>query len=136
VHQGFALLPCLWAYEGMALAARKTACLLLRGHLSLSSTLTGVGGAPATLSCSHVRNFAAQAPQKPEDDDTFELLPPGCSLADPTYGRSFGRDGKHRWGPHTSCTNWHLFRASANAPYAVKVSSRTPTIICHPTLLG
>lgn len=58
--------------------------------------MTGVGGVPATCSCGSVRDFAAQAPQKPEDDDTYELLPPGCSLADPTYGRSFGRDGKDR----------------------------------------
>jgi hypothetical protein len=48
------------------------------------------------------RGFAAGAAQKPptqpdnDDADSYELLPPGCSLADPTYGRSFGAGGKNR----------------------------------------
>ncbi|KAI7836314.1 hypothetical protein COHA_009822 [Chlorella ohadii] len=38
------------------------------------------------------RSLATAPPQRPseDDDDAFELLPPGCSLKDPTYGRSFG----------------------------------------------
>ncbi|KAL4438718.1 hypothetical protein ABPG77_006322 [Micractinium sp. CCAP 211/92] len=45
---------------------------------------------------SAARRLFAAAPQKPaEDDEVFELLPPGCSLKDPTYGRNFGADGKN-----------------------------------------
>lgn len=63
----------------MLQAARKAAPSLLR------QARDGLAAAP-------VRRFAS-APQRPteeEDDDMFELLPPGCSLKDPTYGRSFG----------------------------------------------
>ena len=53
--------------------------------------LARAGGAPARLA-------SAGAPQRPpeEEDDSFELLPPGCSLKDPTYGRSFGAGGRNR----------------------------------------
>lgn len=63
----------------MLLAARK----VLPGLLSK---------APAALGASSARQYAAKG-KKAEDDDTFELLPPGCSLKDPTYGRTF--DDKH-----------------------------------------
>ena len=44
----------------------------------------------SALGTAPVRQFAAGAPQqtKEDEDDTFELLPPGCSLKDPTYGRN------------------------------------------------
>ncbi|KAL4853403.1 hypothetical protein ACK3TF_005646 [Chlorella vulgaris] len=63
----------------MLLAARK----VLPGLLSK---------APAALGASSARQYAAKG-NKADDDDTFELLPPGCSLKDPTYGRTF--DDKH-----------------------------------------
>lgn len=73
----------------MLQAARKAAPSLLRQGAALGST-------PA-------RQYAAAAPQRPqdtpaeeEDPEAFELLPPGCSLKDPTYGRSFGGAGRNR----------------------------------------
>lgn len=39
------------------------------------------------------RQLASAAPQRPaEEEESYELLPPGCSLKDPTYGRSFGAE--------------------------------------------
>jgi len=29
--------------------------------------------------------FSTEAAKAKEDDDSFELLPPGCSMVDPTY---------------------------------------------------
>lgn len=42
------------------------------------------------LGTAPVRQFAAGPPQQPaqDEEETFELLPPGCSLKDPTYGRN------------------------------------------------
>lgn len=53
----------------------------------------------AGLGASPVRQFAGAAPQQPKEEDPlddFQLLPPGCSLKDPTYGRSFGADRNRR----------------------------------------
>jgi hypothetical protein len=49
-------------------------------------------GRSVALEAAATRSLATAPPQRPseEDDDAFELLPPGCSLKDPTYGRSFG----------------------------------------------
>lgn len=82
---------CCW---GSSAAARSQCSEFCSLHVHASTCRQGTGAAAAPA-----RQFAA-APQKPaeEDDDAFELLPPGCSLKDPTYGRNFGADGKNRWG--------------------------------------
>lgn len=48
----------------------------------LSTGLLRPGGAAATGAFS----TEADKPRKAADDDSFELLPPGCSMVDPTYG--------------------------------------------------
>lgn len=48
-------------------------------HISSKGHLQSSGA-----SFSH--RFATQPDKSKEDDDSFELLPPGCSMVDPTYG--------------------------------------------------
>lgn len=59
--------------------------------LQLRRALPSLVGRAGALGTAPTRGFAA-APQQPadkpaEDDDTYELLPPGCSLREPSYGR-------------------------------------------------
>ena len=73
--------------------------------------------APAALGTAAAARQFATTPQKPADEEgeeSYELLPPGCSLKDPTYGRSFG--GKHtrcREGWEPGLTHWSSVLAAA-----------------------
>ncbi|EFN52883.1 expressed protein [Chlorella variabilis] len=61
--------------------------------------------APAALGTAAAARQFATTPQKPADEEgeeSYELLPPGCSLKDPTYGRSFG-------GKHTSLSDPEIY---------------------------
>jgi hypothetical protein len=47
--------------------------------LSIFSSRSLVASSRASL-------FSSKPKEEVDDDETFELLPPGCSMVDPTYG--------------------------------------------------